>query len=70
MRGQDFYMVFVEGGGSPSVRHSALSIAEGEAKRLAKLTGQKVFVLCSVKAIQVNEFLIEDYRPQNDDLPF
>lgn len=62
-------MVFMECGSNPTVTYASIIGAENEAKRLAKLTGKKAFVLCSVKSIEVNEFKIEDYRP-NDDLPF
>jgi len=64
-----FFMVYVEGNNAPVVRYSVIILAEAEAKRLAKLTGKKAFVLASIKSIEVNEFKIEDCRP-NDDLPF
>jgi len=63
-------MVYVDGNNAPVVRYSVMSLAETEAKRLAKLTGKKAFVLASIKSIEVNEFKIEDCRPDGDDLPF
>ena len=63
-------MVYVNGGNIPTHTHSTLAGAETEAKRLAKLLGKKAFVLCSIKSIEINEFKIEDYRPEGDDLPF
>ena len=70
MVNQYFFMVFVEGGESPTYRHFVQERAEEEAKRLAKLTGKQVFVLCSLKSFEVNEFLVKDYRPSVSDLPF
>jgi len=63
-------MVYVAGGDSPKCTHTSIEGAEFEAKRLAKLLGKKAFVLCSIKSIEVNEFKIEDCRPDGDDLPF
>lgn len=65
-----FYMVFVEGQSSPTYKHPTIESADAEAKRLAKFTGKKTFVLCSVKSFEVNEFTIEDCRPAGGDLPF
>lgn len=67
---QTFYMVFVEGERNPTVQYSHPANAEGEAKRLAKLTGKKAYTLCSLKCFEVNEFVITDMRPNADDLPF
>jgi hypothetical protein len=50
--------------------HTLLANAEEEAKRLAKKTNRKAYVLCSIKSFEVNEFNIEDCRPETDDLPF
>lgn len=65
-----FYMVFLQGGNSPTHQHLTPEVAEAEAKRLAKLTGRKAFVLCTVKSFEVNEFTVKDLRPKNEDLPF
>jgi len=67
---QAFYMNYVEGENSPVVTYSHPDRAETEAKRLAKSTGKKVFILTTYKSIEVNEFKIEDCRPDGDDLPF
>lgn len=67
---QAFYMNYVEGGSNPVVTYSHPDRAETEAKRLAKLTGKKVFILSSYKSVEVNEFTIKDCTPGNDDLPF
>lgn len=71
MTNQSFYMVFVEDGNSPSFRHANSDSAENEAKRLSKLLNKKAWVLCTIKSIRPpDEFIIEDCRPDNDDLPF
>lgn len=63
-----FYMVFVDGERTPAVCYRDPANAEQEAKRLAKLTGKKSFVLCSLKSFEVIEFKETDLRPS--DLPF
>lgn len=70
MENQSFYMVFVEGERTPTVRYSVPILAENEAKRLSKLTGKKAYVLCSIKSFEINEFTVKDCRPKVDDLPF
>jgi len=65
----EFYMVFLENGGAPTFKHPKLNLAESEAKRLAKQTGKKAYVLCSLKSFEINEFKTEDLRP-TEDLPF
>ena len=70
MKNKDaFWMIYVEGGGSPTYKHTTWESVETEAKRLAKqLPGKKVYILGSVVSYQVNEFIIEDCKA--DDLPF
>ena len=41
MQNQHFFMVFLEGERTPTVRYSVIELAENEAKRLAKLYGKK-----------------------------
>lgn len=69
MKNQSFFMVYLENERTPTYRHSTLSGAENEAKRLAKEFGKKAFVLTTIKSFKVNEFVVEDCRP-DDDLPF
>lgn len=70
MKGQSFFMVFLENGNDPTFRHNTLEGAEKEAKRLTELTGRKSWVLCSIKSISVpQKFTIEDCSPELD-LPF
>lgn len=64
-----FYMVYVEGMDSPTYKHADPGSANKEAKRLAKILGRKAYVLCSLKSFEINEFKVEDLRP-DDDLPF
>ena len=70
MTNQHFFMVFLEGERTPTVKYSVIELAENEAKRLAKMYNKKAYVLCSLKSFEVNEFTIKDCRPDNDDLPF
>ena len=67
---KSFFMVYVDGMATPKIEYSDMVNAESEAKRLAKLTGKAAFVLCSIKSFKIEEFIIEDCRPQGDDLPF
>jgi len=62
-------MVYVAGERTPTFTHASIDNAETEAKRLAKLLEKKVYILASIKSIEVNEFKIEDCRA-DDDLPF
>lgn len=76
---QTFYMVFIEGGQTPAYKHETLQLAEAEAKRLARITRKKAYVLVTIKSLEINEFLVVDCRPKiiepiiqnsSDDLPF
>jgi len=64
-------MVFVENERTPTFKHQSLDLAEHEAKRLADLTGKTAFVLATIKAITAPEkYIVEDLRPDKDNLPF
>ena len=66
-----FFMVYVEGEHPPAYKHSDLTSAETEAKRLAESLNRKSYVLCSIKSFEVNKFTVRDCRPAlGDDLPF
>lgn len=67
--GESFYMVFVEGGDSPTYKHDTIESAEEEAKRLAQLTKREAIVLASIKSFEINLFKVNDLRPYGD-LPF
>lgn len=60
-----FYMIYVEGGNAPTFTHTTIDTALEEAKRLAKLTGKKAYILEAVKSVQLHEFDI-----QNLTIPF
>jgi hypothetical protein len=70
MVNQTFFMVYVENGSTPTYKHETLGSAEEEAKRLSKKSGQKAFVLCTLKSFQISEFTINDCRPSTEELPF
>lgn len=71
MKKEAFYMVFVEGERTPAYKHPALELAEMEAKRLAQLTEKPAYVLASIKSIEVPpKFIVNDIRPEGQDLPF
>lgn len=65
-----FFMVYIEGGRSPSHQHEYLSCAEEEAKRLALLTGKKAYVLASYKSYLIMNMEESKCVPNMDDLPF
>ena len=65
-----FFMVFLEGGNTPSYQHQTLLSAQTEAQRLCKLHNKKAYVLCTLKSYEINEFLVKDCKPEIDDLPF
>jgi hypothetical protein len=70
MQNQHFFMVFLEGERTPTVKYSVIELAENEAKRLAKVYSKKAYILCSIKSFEINEFTVKDCRPNTDDLPF
>ena len=64
-------MVYVEGEHIPAYKHSDLTSAETEAKRLAKSLNRKAYVFLFIKSFEVNKFIVIDCRPVfGDDLPF
>lgn len=46
-----FFMNYVQGAGMPSMRHPDQAIACGEAERLAKCTGKRVFVMRTTHSV-------------------
>jgi hypothetical protein len=54
-----FYMVFVEGENTPTVRYDNLKEAEKEAQRLADKCGKKAFVLESASLITPDEINVK-----------
>lgn len=66
-----FFMVYLEGERTPTFKHTTPESATAEAERLTRVHRKKAYVLCSIKSIELNEFITEDLRPKNqDDLPF
>jgi hypothetical protein len=66
-----FYMIFVEGGQSPTYRHQTLELARKEAERLATLPdniGKNIFVLSSMSYVIYNPFAW--YPTNTGEIPF
>lgn len=67
-KGDYFFMCFVEGGSSPTVKHETENIALTEAKRLCDSTGKRVYVLKALKACENVKYQIDDLK--SEPLPF
>jgi hypothetical protein len=65
-----FWMVFVEGGGSPTHRHATRQQAEAEAERLAEKTGRRAFVLAAVSCCEVTRVRWSPVGEAEQDVPF
>jgi hypothetical protein len=50
-----FFMLYVEGGNNPKVKHETLEAILIEAERLARLTQKKVHILKSLSTFEVEE---------------
>lgn len=70
MSKQKFYMCYVEGGNSPTYKHTTLESATTEAKRLADVTGKEVTILEARNSVKVNKYIIESFDDVNSDFPF
>lgn len=53
---KNFYFVCVDGGFAPKFRHYSLSDAKKEAKRLAKKTGQKTYIVLAIKKFEYEKY--------------
>jgi hypothetical protein len=60
---EGFYMVFLEGGNTPAVKHEGLQKAKQEAIRLTLLHGKKAYVLESVQSFEVTQVTVKDCKP-------
>lgn len=69
MKTKIFFMIYLEDGGAPTYKHESLASAEQEARRLAKKTGRKAYILGTIKSIQLNEFIVVDMKSE-EELPF
>ena len=66
---QDFYMLYVEGGNSPTYKHESWESARTEAYRLSILTGgQRVSLLRATSYIECKQTFYES--SESEDLPF
>jgi hypothetical protein len=65
-----FYMIYVEGGNSPTYKHDSYESASKEAYRLAGTTGKEVFILSAVASCKKEIINIGARKPEDDDLPF
>ena len=50
-------MVYVEGNSQPVVKHITYQSAYNEAKRLAKLQNKRVYILGTIKSIEIFKFI-------------
>jgi hypothetical protein len=70
---QIFYMVYMEGAGAPTHKHSNVESAEKEAERLTTIHGKKTYVLragiCIEPAPKTVKKHLSVTQPE-DDLPF
>lgn len=62
----NFYMCFVDGERTPTVKHILPIQADVEAKRLSEKFGKKVYVLKAIRAFEVKTI---ELNPE-DNLPF
>lgn len=67
-RGDYFFMCYVEGANSPTVKHEDLQTALHEAKKLADKTEKEVFILKAVKSVSSVKYVVDDLK--NQPLPF
>mgnify|MGYP001618736035 CR=1 FL=1 len=57
---QAFFMVYLDGGDSPRVRHATEPFAAAEAQRLVAATGKAAYVLKAVRAFKRWEPKVEE----------
>lgn len=65
-----FYMIYVEGGNSPTYKHDSYESASKEAYRLAGTTGKEFFILSAIASCKKEIINIGARKPEDDDLPF
>ena len=56
-----FFMIYLEGGGSPTYRHETIESAEAEAKRLSQKFGRPAYILLCYKVIEAEMQFKEQY---------
>ena len=62
-RKHEFYMLYVEGGQSPTYKHNNLEDAKKEAERLADLTHKPVYILVTQYCVELQKYQYSDCRP-------
>ena len=73
MNEEIFYMVYMDGEGAPTYKHTTHALALKEAERLSLLFGKKTYVLLALKSIEPAPKTITkelSIPTQEDDLPF
>jgi hypothetical protein len=55
MSNNAFYMLYVEGGNSPTATHMSRIEAYAEAERLARKTLKRVYILKGIEIVEVSE---------------
>ena len=63
-----FWMIYVEGGRAPERKHETRESAVVEAKRLARVTGKKVYILESMEYMELSD--VEWHGLDTDSIPF
>jgi hypothetical protein len=54
MSNNTFYMLYVEGGNSPTATHVSMIKAYAEAERLARKTLKRVYILKGIEIVEVD----------------
>ena len=73
---EKFWMLFVLNGNSPTYQHESKESAYAEARRLARVSGQKVYVLEADAAVEFLEYkwtvpgINTSQEDKNNELPF
>lgn len=66
-----YWLVWMEGGGPPTVHHDTQSDAETEAERLAKqFPGRRFVVLVPIARFTEQRVTIERFEVDDDSVPF
>ena len=63
-------MIFVEGGSSPTFKHTEYYNALDESKRLAEITGKEVFILKSITTVSLPPKFIVEKINDDDNMQF
>lgn len=58
-----FWMIYVEGGHTPTYKHSTYESAMAEAKRLAELTNKPAYILVTDTMVELDKFRLTSLNP-------